>query len=157
MTPRTGGTTELKLSNDGSLSSGQPIPRPAGLSSELTTTARSPVFSSVARIGIQVSEALEYAHEQGILHRDIKPANFLLDAQGEVWVTDFGLAKDEESDELTGTGELVGTLLYMAPERFRGQCDQRSDVYGLGITLYELVALGSRTRPPTGTRSCRKS
>ena len=58
-----------------------------------------------------------------------------------MWVTDFGLAKDGTGDELTDTGEIVGTLLYMAPERFSGQCDARSDVYRLGVTLYELVAL----------------
>jgi eukaryotic-like serine/threonine-protein kinase len=112
--------------------------------SELTTQPEAQYFRSVARIGAQVAGALEYAHQQGILHRDIKPSNLLLDAQGEVWVTDFGLAKDEGSDELTVSGEIVGTLLYMAPERFQGQCDVRSDVYGLGLTLYELVAL----RPP---------
>ena len=112
--------------------------------SELSTQPEAQYFRSVARIGVQVAEALEYAHQQGILHRDIKPSNLLLDAQGEVWVTDFGLAKDQDSDELTTTGEIVGTLLYMAPERFQGKCDQRSDVYGLGVTLYELVAL----RPP---------
>ena len=96
---------------------------------------------SVARIGVQVAEALEYAHQQGILHRDIKPSNLLLDAQGEVWVTDFGLAKDQDSDELTRTGDIVGTLRYMAPERFDGWSDPRSDVYALGATLYELLTL----------------
>ena len=90
---------------------------------------------------MQVAEALEYAHQQGTLHRDIKPSNFLLDLKGNVWVTDFGLAKAAEDDDLTQTGDLVGTLRYMAPERFRGRCDARSDVYALGLTLYELLAL----------------
>jgi WD40 repeat protein len=75
-----------------------------------------------------------------VLHRDIKPANLLLDLQGIIWVTDFGLAK-EEGDNLTQTGDLVGTLRYMAPERFGGLSDARSDVYSLGLTLYELVTL----------------
>jgi eukaryotic-like serine/threonine-protein kinase len=112
--------------------------------SQLSSQPEAQYFRSVARIGVQVADALEYAHQQGILHRDIKPSNLLLDAAGEIWVTDFGLAKDEGSDELTLTGEIVGTLLYMAPERFQGKCDSRSDVYGLGITLYELVTL----KPP---------
>ena len=94
---------------------------------------------SVARIGAQVAEALEYAHQQGILHRDIKPSNLLLDTQGEVWVTDFGLAKAHDSDVLTRTGDIVGTLRYMAPERFNGRSDPRSDVYALGATLYEML------------------
>ena len=89
----------------------------------------------------QGGRALEYAHEQGILHRDIKPSNLVLDAQGQVWVTDFGLAKAHDSDELTRTGDIVGTLRYMAPERFNGWSDTRSDVYALGATLYELLAL----------------
>ncbi len=95
----------------------------------------------VARIGADVAEALEYAHQQGILHRDIKPSNLLLDAQGQVWITDFGLAKAQDSDELTNTGDIVGTLRYMAPERFKGWSDPRSDVYALGATLYELLTL----------------
>ncbi|QDV36995.1 protein kinase domain-containing protein [Tautonia plasticadhaerens] len=97
-------------------------------------------FGSVARIGIQVTEALAHAHEHGILHRDVKPSNILLDAGGRAWVTDFGLAKSE-GDALTNTGDIVGTVRYMAPERFRGVSDARGDIYGLGLTLYELLAL----------------
>jgi serine/threonine protein kinase/WD40 repeat protein len=98
-------------------------------------------WRSVARIGVQTAEALAHAHAQGVLHRDIKPSNLLLDTRGTVWVTDFGLAKTSESDDLTHTGDVVGTLRYMAPERFQGKSDPRGDVYGLGITLYELLAL----------------
>src|SRR5207302_4659516 len=75
-----------------------------------------------------------------VLHRDVKPSNLLLDLHGTVWVTDFGLAKDEGED-LTHTGDVVGTLRYMAPERFSGVSDPRSDVYSLGLTLYELATL----------------
>jgi tetratricopeptide (TPR) repeat protein len=95
---------------------------------------------SVALIGVQVADALDYAHHQGILHRDIKPSNLLLDDQGTVWVTDFGLAKAAEGDDLTHTGDIIGTTRYMAPARFEGRCDDRSDVYALGLTLYELLA-----------------
>ncbi len=109
--------------------------------SELSDQPEAKYVRSVARIGVQVAEALEYAHQQGVLHRDIKPSNLLLDADGEVWVTDFGLAKAQGSDELTRTGDIVGTLRYMAPERFDGWSDPRSDVYALGATLYELLAL----------------
>lgn len=98
----------------------------------------------VARVGLQVAEALAYAHGQGILHRDVKPSNLLLDGHGIAWVTDFGLAKAEGSDGPTRTGDVVGTLRYMAPERFDGRSDPRSDVYSLGATLYELLTL----RPP---------
>ncbi len=109
--------------------------------SELSSQPDAVYLRSVARIGVDVAEALEYAHDQGILHRDIKPSNLLLDAVGQVWITDFGLAKDQDSDELTRTGDIVGTLRYMAPERFDGWSDPRSDVYALGATLYELLAL----------------
>jgi WD40 repeat protein/serine/threonine protein kinase len=100
-----------------------------------------PYWPSVARIGIQVAEALAYAHDQGILHRDIKPSNLLLDAGGTIWVTDFGLAKAADSADLTQPGDIVGTLRYLAPERFQGKADARSDVYALGLTLYELLTL----------------
>ena len=65
----------------------------------------------------------------------------MLDNHGNVWVADFGLAKTTEADDLTHTGDILGTIRYMAPERFSGHCDARSDVYSLGLTLYELVAL----------------
>jgi eukaryotic-like serine/threonine-protein kinase len=99
-------------------------------------------WQSVARVGMQVADALAHAASQGVLHRDIKPSNLLLDDTGNVWVTDFGLAKAAgDGDDLTHTGDVVGTLRYMAPERFNGQGDLRSDVYSLGLTLYELLTL----------------
>ncbi|HVS38820.1 MAG TPA: protein kinase [Gemmataceae bacterium] len=97
-------------------------------------------WQSVAKIGVQVADALEYAHRQGILHRDIQPSNLLLDTTGTVWVTDFGLAKADDQENLTHTGDVLGTLRYMPPEAFDGKTDARSDVYALGLTLYELLA-----------------
>jgi hypothetical protein len=97
-------------------------------------------WQSVANIGVQVAEALEYAHRQGVLHRDIKPSNLLLDTQGTVWVTDFGLAKADDQQNLTHTGDILGTLRYMPPEAFEGKSDARGEVYSLGLTLYELLA-----------------
>jgi serine/threonine protein kinase len=109
--------------------------------STLSESGRS-YWQSVARVGVQVADALAHAASQGVLHRDIKPSNLLLDETGNVWVTDFGLAKGEtDGDDLTNTGDVVGTLRYMAPERFNGKADVRSDVYALGLTLYELLAL----------------
>ncbi len=101
---------------------------------------RLPFFRSVAQIGRQAAQGLAYAHARGITHRDIKPSNLLLDTAGVVWIADFGLAKADD-DNLTATGDLLGTLRYMAPERFRGEGDVRADVYALGLTLYELLTL----------------
>jgi WD40 repeat protein/serine/threonine protein kinase len=98
-------------------------------------------WQSVATIGRQVAEALDYAHKQGVTHRDIKPSNLLLDTHGTVWVTDFGLAKADDQANLTRTGDLLGTLRYMPPEAFDGKSDRRGDIYSLGLTLYELLAL----------------
>jgi serine/threonine protein kinase len=97
---------------------------------------------NVARIGLQVAEALAYAHKSGFLHRDVKPSNILLDAAGTAWVADFGLAKGvQEEEDLTQTGDIIGTIRYLPPERFNGRSDARGDVYSLGATLYELLTL----------------
>jgi serine/threonine protein kinase/Tfp pilus assembly protein PilF len=101
-------------------------------------------FAAIARLGIQAAEALEHAHQNGVLHRDIKPANLLLDGAGKLWVADFGLARVEHEAGMTMTGDLVGTLRYMSPEQALARpllADHRSDVYSLGITLYELITL----------------
>jgi WD40 repeat protein/serine/threonine protein kinase len=98
-------------------------------------------WQGVARVGLQVAGALAFAHGQRVLHRDIKPSNLMLDTHGNVWVADFGLAKASDGEDLTHTGEVVGTPRYLAPERLRRQSDPRGDVYSLGLTLYELLTL----------------
>jgi eukaryotic-like serine/threonine-protein kinase len=93
---------------------------------------------------VQVAEALEYAHEQGIVHRAIKPANLIIDNSSRVWITDFGLAKMHDDVSLTMTGDVVGTLRLMSPEQAQGEhglADQGTDIYSLGATLYELLSL----------------
>lgn len=101
-------------------------------------------FRSAARIAAEVADALEYAHESGVVHRDIKPANLLLDGKGTVWVTDFGLAHVATDVGVTQTGDVLGTLRYMSPEQAAGRripVDHRADVYSLGATLYEFLTL----------------
>lgn len=111
-----------------------------GLDSSGKTNRKTTYCESIAQIGVQVGRALDYAHSQGILHRDIKPANLVLDLKGTVWVTDFGLAKLDDERGLTQAGDILGTLRYMSPESFKGQSDVRSEVYSLGLTLYEMLA-----------------
>ncbi len=98
-------------------------------------------WQQIADYGVQMARAVDYAHRQGILHRDIKPANLLVDAHGTVWVTDFGLAKVFGDEGLTQSGDVFGTLRYMAPEQFEGRSNESSDIYSVGLTLYELATL----------------
>lgn len=99
-------------------------------------------YAKVAQIGIQIAEALEFAHEVGVIHRDVKPANLLIDSSGNTWLADFGLAQLKGDRTLSVTGDVVGTLRYMSPEQASGKnhlVDHRTDIYSLGITLYELL------------------
>ncbi len=96
---------------------------------------------TAAEIAVQVSNGLAYAHGNGVLHRDVKPANILVDEDGVALLTDFGLARNTQDDP-TMTQALSGSPRYMAPERFQGHSDERSDVYGVGLTLYEILAGG---------------
>ena len=143
--------------SDASPAAPRPLVRPepiatsrsiVGPSAEALTTLRtakkSDFYRTVAKLGLQAAEALEYAHQLGVVHRDIKPANLLLDARGNLWITDFGLAQFYAETELTRTGDLLGTLRYMSPEQAAGKAvvlDQRTDVYSLAVTLYELLTL----------------
>jgi WD40 repeat protein/serine/threonine protein kinase len=129
-------------------------------------------FRAIAQLGIQAAEALDHAHQNGVLHRDIKPANLLVECKSpsplagtfktpsplgggpgsgsddashlKLWITDFGLARMEQDAGMTMTGDLLGTLRYMSPEQAlakRVVIDHRSDIYSLGVTLYELLTL----------------
>jgi serine/threonine protein kinase len=108
----------------------------------LARSARPSYHREIARLGSQVARALDHAHQCGVVHRDIKPANLLLDRDGHVWVTDFGLAQLADAPALTLSGAAVGTLRYMSPEQAAGdrrRLDHRTDVYSLAATIYELA------------------
>jgi serine/threonine protein kinase len=117
---------------------------PVGSLATAYSNNSSQFFRAVARLGVQAAEALEHAHGCGVVHRDIKPGNLLVDVQGNLWVTDFGLAQFHTDAGLTQTGDLLGTLRYMSPEQAAGKhvlLDHRTDIYSLGATLYELMTL----------------
>lgn len=113
--------------------------RGESLDKRITTEGPSLDCRTAAEIAAQISDGLAYAHGIGVLHRDVKPANILIDEDGVAQLTDFGLARNTRDDP-TMTQALSGSPRYMAPERFQGQSDERSDVYGVGITLYEMLA-----------------
>src|SRR5205823_14119961 len=111
-------------------------------SSTLASTHDRALFHTIARLGMQAAEAIDYSHELGVIHRDIKPANMLVDGRGKLWITDFGLVHCQSQAGLTMSGDLVGTLRYMSPEQAlakRVLVDHRTDIYSLGATLYELL------------------
>ncbi|HEY7156911.1 MAG TPA: protein kinase [Gemmataceae bacterium] len=122
-------------------------PQPAAEVTPLTGEGRlgRHFFRKVAELGVQAGQALDHAHQLGIVHRDIKPSNLMLDGRGNLWVTDFGLAHMQHGEtNLTLTGQAVGTPRYMSPEQASAKrvlLDHRTDVYSLGATLYELLML----------------
>ena len=129
----------FKLSGDG-----LPVSSDSAVTPDLVHTGgrlKKNAWGPIVRIALQITKALRYAHGAGVLHRDVKPANILLDAQGTVRMTDFGLALRMDP-AFAGEGAVAaGTLRYMAPEQFDGVMDVRCDIYALGMTLYELCTL----------------
>jgi len=126
------------------LGSAETQPEPQAVVSTEGSHRTSEFFRSAARLAIQAAEALEHAHQMGVVHRDVKPSNLLVDDRGHLWVTDFGLAITPGTANLTMSGDLLGTLRYMSPEQVQakhGLLDHRTDIYSLGVTLYELLAL----------------
>ena len=119
---------------------------PKGLSNSSLSSGGA-YFDTVARMIAEVADALDYAHQQGVVHRDIKPSNLLVSSSGKLSVNDFGLARLLEQPGMTVTGEMLGTPRYMSPEQItagRVPIDHRTDIYSLGVTLYELLTF----RPP---------
>lgn len=114
-----------------------PVPKSSVLRSDTYLKASAGIIAAVA-------EALEYAHEHGVIHRDVKPSNILIDTEGKPRLADFGLAKNLDDQTVSRTGDIAGTLLYMSPEQAmpdRGKLDHRTDIFSLGIVLYEILTL----------------
>lgn len=125
------------------------------LSADLSThrsRGKEEVYRTAARLMAQAADALEYAHQEGIVHRDIKPANLLVDTRRNLWITDFGLAQFHAEQGLTRTGDLLGTVRYASPEQLSGQrtvLDHRTDIYSLAATFYEVLTLRPVFAGPT--------
>ncbi len=121
-----------------------PVRGSAAASSTARAASSRAYFRTVANLGVQAAEALDHAHQIGVVHRDVKPANLMVDGRGHLWLTDFGLAQFQTDVALTMTGDLLGTLRYMSPEQALAKrllIDHRSDLHSLGVTLYELLTL----------------
>ena len=167
---RSVGPTHLRYAARSETESGDKSPHSkvtvAAALSTLRITRPKDYFRRIAELGIQAAEALDHAHQMGIVHRDIKPSNLMVESvvggqwsvvsDGQrttdnrqrtipkLWITDFGLARVESDVSLTMTGDLLGTLRYMSPEQAlakRITVDHRTDIYSLGVTLYECLAL----------------
>ncbi|QDU80087.1 Serine/threonine-protein kinase PrkC [Polystyrenella longa] len=113
------------------------------LANDYDVSSRSGIDKLVS-LFVDVVDAIEYAHERGIIHRDIKPSNLLMDTSHKLWIGDFGVAKTDASITITATNLLVGTPRYMSPEQVSGEksfVDHRTDIYSLGSTLFELMTL----------------
>jgi serine/threonine protein kinase len=138
------------------VSSQAPPPAPPSRQAERRKLAPSlDYYRSVAKVLADAAYAVQHAHDSGVVHRDLKPGNIMVDRRGQCWIIDFGLASardkeaaetPQESDRLTTPGAgrthgAVGTYAYMAPEQHQGQPVKQSDVWGLGVTLYELLTL----------------
>ena len=111
----------------------------------------------VLRVGLVLADALEHAHERGVIHRDVKPQNVIVPDDGEgAKLTDFGIAHLAGDEPLTRTGDVVGTLAYMAPEQAAGErVDERADLYSLALVLYEALAGANPVRRPSPAATAR--
>jgi eukaryotic-like serine/threonine-protein kinase len=142
-----GGSTDRPVRTDAGPEVGEPPADdlPPGPGTPILPRAGTDEYvRTVAGWAAQAAEALDHAHQCGVIHRDVKPANLLLDGRGHLWVTDFGLARFPGAGGPTRTGDLLGTLRYMSPEQALAKpavVDHRTDVYALGATLYELLTL----------------
>lgn len=128
----------------GSVSPTSPTSRLGGRFSTVRSVRSRNYVRAATELTVQAADALQHAHECGVVHRDVKPSNLLVDRHGKLWITDFGLARCNLGPDLTVTGDVLGTLRYISPEQATGKphlVDHRTDVYSLGVTLFELLAL----------------
>ncbi len=138
---------------------GEPLLAAALARLQVEDRSRRGYWRQLASVGADIAEALDHAHRHGVVHRDVKPANILLEGDGKAWITDFGVAKSVDGASITRSGDLLGTLHYVPPEHFDGVVDARGDVYGLGLSLFELAArtsAWSRTGGPSLVEQVRR-